>query len=401
MIDTNTTVRNVSRSGSPVPPARLAELLAPASLATLLEHLESRSILHLPAPQRDRFDGLFSWTHLEEIVACGFAETDRIFLFAGGRQLDATRLGVIAGPGRFDPAGVRSLFKQGATFSLPNIQAHFEETRRLVSDIEWCLGERVELRVVASPSSGIPIPLHFDVPDLLVLQIAGDKQWRFFGEPAPDSCRYRTLDEPPSNVTAQIHLQRGDVLFIPSGLHHQCQPEGDSLHLAISIYRRTSMDFFDHLRRLAGEEPGFFDGLPNRGSADALDRRQAWLKERLASLIETTDLRAFLDEDDRRRARPRHVALTNPDPLDRNVEMLLESGWTRRVALPKRGPVSVGTQSFDLDPAALFAFDRLQAEGQTTSRGLMDDVDRVFGAGEGANTIRALVDAGLIRAFSR
>jgi ribosomal protein L16 Arg81 hydroxylase len=189
---------------------------------------------------------------------------------------------------------VRSLFDQGATFSLPNIQAQFEETQRLVSDVERQIGERVELRVIASASSSSPIPLHFDSPDLLILQIDGEKEWSFFGDPVPGSGRYRTLDEPPRDISARVLMRRGDVLFMPSGLHHQCQAEGDSLHLAISIYRRTGMDFLDHLRSQAADDPGFSDGLPNRVSDEAIAEREAQLKGRLIRLIEAADLRAFL-----------------------------------------------------------------------------------------------------------
>jgi hypothetical protein len=286
-------------------PASLAELLAPISIATLINHIDSRRMLHMPAPRPDRFDGLFSWSRLGEILARGTVETDRFFVFAGGRQLDPSKLGALDSAGRVDPNLVWALFKQGATFTLPNIQTHFAETERLVSDVESCLGERVELRAIAASSSGTHIPLHFDTPDLLVLQIDGEKEWTLFGDPVPGSCRYRTLEERPNNISAQVVLRRGDVLFLPSGLHHQCEPEGDSLHLAISIYRRTGMDFVDHLRSVAADDLSFFDGLPNFASDNALAEREARLKQRLMRLIETADLRGFLREDNRRRARTR------------------------------------------------------------------------------------------------
>lgn len=381
-------------------PATLADLLAPISIATLIDHIESRRTLYMPVPRPDRFDGLFSWSRLGEILARGTVEADRFFLFAGGRQLDPRTLGALDNAGRIDPSLVRALFQQGATFTLPNIQAHFAETERLVSDVEWRLGERVELRAIAASSSGTCIPLHFDTPDLLVLQIEGEKEWTLFGDPVPGSCRYRTLEERPNDISERFLLRRGDVLFLPSGLHHQCQPEGDSLHLAISIYRRTGMDFVDHLRTLAAEDLSFFDGLPNLASENALAEHEARLKQRLMRLIETADLRGFLRDDDRRRARPRHVSLMDASRGEQTSETLLMPSWSRRLAFPDKGPVRVGGRSYDPDPAARAALERLEAAGRLSARQLIGDMDLQFGAGAGEKAIAALIDDGLIQAVN-
>lgn len=383
------------------PPASLTELIAPISVRTLVDHLEGRRLLHLPTAQPERFERLFSWSRLGELLVRGTIETDRFFLFAGGREVDPVRIGAIGGSGRVDVSQVRTLFRQGTTLSLPNVQASFDETSQLVGDIEWQLGERTEIRVIATPSSGTPIPLHFDLPDLLILQVEGEKEWTLFGDPVPGSYRYRTLKERPSDVTGRVRMRRGDVLFVPSGLHHQCRPFGDSLHLVIGIYRRPGMSFVDHVRTLAAEDLGFFDGLPTVGSQEALAEAEAALKRRLVQLVESTSLGEFLQRDNGRLARPRHVALGEP-PREAGVPLdaLLVPAWSRKLPVPAEGPVRAGSRSFDLAPAARAALERLQAESALPARELVDQLDLRFGSGRGEAAVGSLLDEGLVVAVS-
>lgn len=82
---------------------------------------------------------------------------------------------------------------------------------------------------------------HFDMQDVLAVQLAGEKRWRIHERQA---LRHVEQDDLPpermGRLQAEITMRRGDVLFLKSGTPHQVQTSADySLHMSFDICDRN------------------------------------------------------------------------------------------------------------------------------------------------------------------
>ncbi|HEX6377300.1 MAG TPA: cupin domain-containing protein [Allosphingosinicella sp.] len=91
----------------------------------------------------------------------------------------------------------------------------------------------------------------------------------------------------------------GDVLFVPAGLHHQCEAEGMSLHVTIVIKHETLLDFLNDLCR---EHPGLNRPLRALLGSESVAQQAAALRTELVSRFDQTDVAERLTERNAGRA---------------------------------------------------------------------------------------------------
>jgi len=82
---------------------------------------------------------------------------------------------------------------------------------------------------------------HCDSDDVLVIQLAGEKQWQIF---QPQQRRYaETTDLTPNQlgpVVTEITMQAGDAMYLRAGVPHKVKTNGShSLHLAFDLIDST------------------------------------------------------------------------------------------------------------------------------------------------------------------
>lgn len=82
---------------------------------------------------------------------------------------------------------------------------------------------------------------HFDLDDVLVIQLGGQKKWRIYERLAPR--RVNLQDLPPEQMGklhTELVLNPGDAIYLRSGTPHQVETTGAySLHIAFDICDRT------------------------------------------------------------------------------------------------------------------------------------------------------------------
>jgi len=118
---------------------------------------------------------------------------------------------------------------------------------RLARKIESQTGAYVRVVAIASPGRAPCMPLHYDHVDVIAIQTDGVKTWFFYGQPVEGCGIARKLEYIPEAVTEEATLRSGDRLFVPAGLHHQCQPSDRSLHLALNLKWPTVKDLYPDL----------------------------------------------------------------------------------------------------------------------------------------------------------
>jgi hypothetical protein len=109
----------------------------------------------------------------------------------------------------------------------------------LCRNLEAFFGCPVQTNLYLTPPGAQGFAAHFDTHEVFILQIDGDKHWRFHGVardlPLPSDQAPVRPDQlgPP---THEVVLQPGDLLYIPRGHVHEAFTSGRaSLHLTVGV----------------------------------------------------------------------------------------------------------------------------------------------------------------------
>jgi len=193
--------------------------------------------------------------------------------------------------GFIDAQRLREVWAAGCTILLTNLQRRVPAVSALTRQLEIdllqhgvALSQPIVANAYATPSKSQGFKPHFDMHDVLILQIEGRKRWRLYPprEPYPLELRRLSPDE-LGDPGMEVELSPGDLLYIPRGHPHDANSlQGASLHLTFSIHVHTWLDLALALLKAS---PDFRQGLsPIPGAAQ---QGTAWAKElrrRLARL---------------------------------------------------------------------------------------------------------------------
>ncbi|MEG3180985.1 JmjC domain-containing protein [Sphingomonas sp. LT1P40] len=290
----------------------LADALGTVPLATIREHLESRTVFHAPSPGI-ALARLFTLADLERLLATGLSADDDLRITLKGTPVDLAKLGAIDAKGRTRPLVLQKLLRQGASVIVNNAQRRVPHLHGLAADVEATTGARCTIGIIASFSEMVALPVHYDRQDLILIQLDGAKSWRFLGHPVTGS-GMRPLPGAalPNDVVHTVDLRRGDLMFVPSGQHHQCTSDGWSMHMGILLHHPSGLDLLEDLfaqnRDLAIPFPAF------EGEAARANRQRAF-KETLTAAIRDADIDDWLARWSANAAKPASIAL-RPVDLD-------------------------------------------------------------------------------------
>jgi ribosomal protein L16 Arg81 hydroxylase len=238
--------------------------------------------LHSPAESLPGdFSDLFSAAAADELLADRALRTPFIRMAMEGTVLPPERYTASGGFGaqvadQVDSAMVLREFADGATIVLqglhrtwPAIQAF---TRRLVQE----LGHPVQVNAYITPESSRGFDSHYDVHDVFVLQVTGEKHWRVHApvlahpradEPWSrhrDAVAARAKEEPMLDVV----MRPGDVLYLPRGwLHSATARQGTTIHLTVGVAAFTGADVVREMVAAVSGSATLRAPLPIMGSA--------------------------------------------------------------------------------------------------------------------------------------
>ncbi|MES2442232.1 MAG: cupin domain-containing protein [Pseudomonadota bacterium] len=256
----------------------------------LRAHMAERRALHAGAAGGIDPAAILTLESLEDALVRGAVPVEQIRVFGGYKQLNLERAGIVRG-GKVQPLVLRALARQGATLVVNNIQKLSPALWDLACDAERWFGTTATLAAVASfGQSGIE--LHYDYNDLIVVQLEGTKQWSFYGEPLRESGRRFCVHDGdvPTQVTAEAMMAPGDVMYIPSGLFHQCTPGPYSLHLGLLVIHPSGGDYAGHLAELArAEETQSSEPLQAFLGSQTVAAQAEAIKRRMIARIEAAD----------------------------------------------------------------------------------------------------------------
>jgi ribosomal protein L16 Arg81 hydroxylase len=250
---------------------------------------------------------------------------------------------------------------------------------QLATAIEREMGFDTHVNAYLSFSKGGAFKPHWDLTDILIVQVHGNKRWRIWNTQVShfveaDRSKVNTSVAPDQ----ELELAGGDVLFIPRGAPHSAAVSIErSVHLTIGLLGETGIDFFEHLRKQAAKDPLLHTDLPRHSSNEELAAHEAVLKNHLHRLIDAASMSQFLLEGDLSRLPALQTAVAEPSV---RMDDILRLTLRRRIPLPdvtpESGPqlVTIGGEARHLSPASIDAlrwlFDHDPATGHSLHDGL-------------------------------
>jgi hypothetical protein len=171
-----------------------------------------------------------------------------------------------------DDAAVLQLFSDGATIVLQALHRLWPPVIDFAGRLREELGHPVQVNAYVTPPSSRGFAAHYDVHDVFVLQVAGEKRW-IVHEPVhpwplrtqPWTQHRRAVEQAAAETPAIIDavLRPGDALYLPRGFVHSAEALGDvSAHLTVGIHVLTRRVLAEALLEEAGAEPELRRALP-------------------------------------------------------------------------------------------------------------------------------------------
>jgi hypothetical protein len=250
-------------SGHPAPPSALERLAgaAAADFATLV--WGRRPLLSTAAELPHGFGDLLSADAVDELVSQRGLRTPFLRVAKAGATLPDRRFTAPGGVG----AGVADqvsddklveLFADGATMVLQGLHRTWPPILAFCQQLAAELGHPVQANAYVTPPQNQGFSDHYDVHDVFVLQVEGEKRWSIHAPVLPAPLR----DQPWTDRRAAVEeaaraeplleavLRPGDCLYLPRGYLHAAQALGGvSTHLTLGVHGWTRYALAEELTR--------------------------------------------------------------------------------------------------------------------------------------------------------
>jgi ribosomal protein L16 Arg81 hydroxylase len=163
------------------------------------------------------------------------------------------------GGGTAEPSSLEDPYAQharGRTLVVNGIEQTWEPVGALCRALAVTFACRVNANAYLTPKAARGFPAHFDLHDVFVLQLHGEKRWRLFDGPIKLPTR-DLFDSPSLDLSRSrqtVTLTAGDLLYLPRGIVHEAQTSSHpSLHLTVGVHVTTVEDLVVEMLHVLGE----------------------------------------------------------------------------------------------------------------------------------------------------
>ncbi|GAA3492572.1 MULTISPECIES: cupin domain-containing protein [Streptomyces] len=203
---------------------------------------------------------------------------------------------------------IRAGLAAGQTLIVRSLHRFHAPLRRFAHALSAELGHPVKINAFLTPPGSQGVDLHFDIQDVLVLQVAGEKRWVLRTRPVRDPLPAQAWFDIPEHRRAELRaaseplddltLRPGDTLYLPRGtMHSPVALDTLSIHLTVAVTRLTRHDLLAELVRRAAEDEWLRAGVEPDDWAEDPEQARAFLGravERLGEFARGDDPRELL-----------------------------------------------------------------------------------------------------------
>ena len=230
----------------------------------------------LPAPSHG-----FDAAAVDELLARRGLRTPFLRMARDGQALDPREFTLGGGVGaaigdQVSEDRVLRLFAEGATIVLQGLHRTWTPVGETARSLAADLGHPVQVNAYVTPPQNQGFDDHYDVHDVFVVQVAGEKHWRVRAPVHDVPLRHQPWTDRREAVQAAAAsaapvvdavLRPGDVLYLPRGwLHSATALGGTSIHLTFGVHvwtRRTlAEDLLAAVGRRLDDSEAMREALP-------------------------------------------------------------------------------------------------------------------------------------------
>ena len=261
----------------PARPEDLAGILAPEPLDTFLSETFGQSFLHVQG-EAGKFAGLLPWEELNAILEEHRLQPPRLRLTREGKPVPSDSYLSFQTDRKGQPiprlnaAALTTHLREGATLVLDAVDELQRPVRRIAENLERVFRTRIQVNGYAGWRTSHGFDLHWDDHDVFVLQVAGRKHWKIYGQtrPYPLKRDIEPADVPPTEVLWEGLLEAGSMLYIPRGWWHVAMPlDEPTLHLTVGVSNACGADLLGWLAEQLKAEAIVRQDLPLFATTEA------------------------------------------------------------------------------------------------------------------------------------
>jgi hypothetical protein len=260
------------------PALRRCTHLDPADFAA--DYWSRRPLLARAADTGESFADLLTLADVDELLTRRGLRTPFLRIAKDGAVVDGKRFTTSGGAGaeiadQVSSDAVLRLFADGSTVVLQGLHRLWPPLIEFADQLAADLGHPTQVNAYVTPPSSRGFSPHYDVHDVFVLQVAGEKHWRIHPPVLPDPLRTQPWNDRAAEVAAAAGgepvidavLRPGDALYLPRGYLHSAVALGAiSAHLTIGVHSVTrwaaAEAALDLIRSLAAEDAELRRSLP-------------------------------------------------------------------------------------------------------------------------------------------
>jgi len=254
-------------------------LIAPTDTGTFFADYYEKKALHVQRIDPGRYEGLLSIDRIDEIIAGVDLNSGSLEM---ARAEPRIQVGDFTHPdGIVDRGAVVRHYQQGATIILPHLHQLDATLAEFCRALEGQLCSHIQSNVYLTPPDSQGFRTHYDDHDVFVVQVSGDKHWKFYSTPIENPYRgerFRSGVHEPGEPVHEFLLKAGECAYVPRGLMHDASSTGDepSLHVTVGVIVKTWADLMlEAVSEVALRDPRFRRSLPHGFARDDYDRSEA------------------------------------------------------------------------------------------------------------------------------
>ncbi len=316
------------------------------------QHWSRRPLLSSAIDLDADFSDLLTLADVDELLSTRGLRTPFLRIAKDGAVVDPSRFTSPGGAGaevadQVSSDSVLRLFSEGSTVVLQGLHRLWPPLIAFADQLAADLGHPTQVNAYITPPSSRGFSPHYDVHDVFVLQVAGEKHWTIHEPVLTDPLRSQPWSQRAEAVAAAAErepvidtvLRPGDALYLPRGYLHSATALGEvSAHLTIGVHPVTRWgaveSALDLIRTLAVEDPELRRSLPlgvDLADPDATTDEVAAVLAGLHSWLDRVDPAVVADT-----LRARTWAQVRPEPVAPLAQATAAAGLTAETVLALR-----------------------------------------------------------------
>lgn len=283
----------------------LEKLLFPITIDDFFEQYWKKKVLHIPRNQTDYYQDYLSEEEINTCFKRGNLTYPNLHLRKNGGNVSSGGWTYQQQNKQYvDETKLLPYLQSGHAIVAKQFHEHSPPLTSLIDDLKsFFTAHLIKDYLIISRPSNASFNIHYDREHVIVIQVAGTKQWHFYDTHSPylrsEKVKFGFDPEPSLSIT----MKPGDFLYLPHNLRHSTEvaDERTAISLSITIDPPNGVQLLRHIvDNSFAHVPALREKMPLYNRSTKADRQQYYqqLKDRFITHLNTLDFEELFHEYD-------------------------------------------------------------------------------------------------------